>query len=290
MKKLICFLAIFLSSVSLCFGMDWKALHEKADKISFEDAFKAVLKTPGSIDDTYVLGLVYLNLHKDKQAGVTFEKILKIDPNCFEAKWGLAEVLRRQHDAPASRKLLEEVIKADIDFSPAYITMAYLEYMDMHFKQAINFSETVLEQGRDNVDLSNYVRAIVMIAGSKGMIAHYGGPISKLINGTQVLPTLRKAEELQPDSAAVLFGIGAFYMLAPTIAGGDLDQALEYLNKAIKIDPGLADPYVRLAQAYKFKKDNDKYEFYLNKALEIDPKNELALDIKEKKCKFVCNR
>ena len=37
--------------------------------------------------------------------------------------------------------------------------------------------------------------------------ASNGGPLSKLLNGTQVLPNLKKAEKLQPDSAAVLFGL-----------------------------------------------------------------------------------
>jgi len=270
--------------------MDWKVLHEKADIASFDDAKKAAMDVSATVEDIYVLGLVCLNLHKDKEAGEAFERILDVDPNSVPAKWGVAEVLRRQHEREKSRKLLEEIIMADIDFSPAYISMAYLEYLDMNFKRAISFAETVLEQGRQNVDLSNFTRAYVMIAGSKGMIAHYAGPFSKLFTGTQVLPTLKKAEILQPNSPMVLFGIGAFYMLAPTIAGGNLDKAIEYLQRAIKADPELADPYVRLGQAYKFKGDNAKYDFYLNKALEIDPKNELALDIKEQKCKFVCKR
>ena len=120
------------------------------------------------------------------------------------------------------------------------------------------------------------------------MIAHYGGPLSKVINGTGVLPALRKAEALQPDNAGVLFGIGSYYLLAPGFAGGDRNAALDHLEKAVKADPLMADTYVRLAQAYKLKGNSEKYNVCLQKALEIDPQNELALDIKNKTCKFIC--
>lgn len=289
-KKLTFCLILILLLVNTSYGLDWIRLHEKASTLTLGEARGEVFKSPNSIDDIYVLGLVYLNLHKDKEAGNTFKRILSLNPKSIPAQWGVAEVLRRQHDLVNSRKMLEEIIKADPDFSPAYISIAYLEYLAMRFDKAILFGQAVLDQGSDNVDLNNFTRAYVVIAGSKGMIAHYGGPISKLINGTQVLPTLKKAEILQPDSPAVLFGIGAFYMLAPTLAGGNLDKSKEYLNKAIQVDPNFPDIYVRLAQVYKFKGDKEKYEYYLKKALELDPQNELALDIKGQICKFVCNR
>ncbi len=120
------------------------------------------------------------------------------------------------------------------------------------------------------------------------MIAHYGGPLSKIINGTAVLPSLKAAEKLQPESAGVKFGLGSFYLLAPTLAGGDLERAEAYLKKAIEIDPLFVDAYVRLGQLYKIKGDSVRYNEYLNKALKIDSQNELALDIKNGKCKFIC--
>ena len=121
------------------------------------------------------------------------------------------------------------------------------------------------------MDLSNYTRAYLIIGGSYGMLAKYGGPLSKVFNGTQVLPNLKKAQALQPDSAAVLFGLGSFYFLAPAIAGGNINKALGYLMRAVVVDPLLADAYVRLAQVYRMKGDNANFEKYLNRALQIDP-------------------
>ena len=86
----------------------------------------------------------------------------------------------------------------------------------------------------------------------------------------------------------VLFGLGSFYLLAPALAGGNIDKAQEYLEIAVKNDSLFADAYVRLAQVYKIKGNDEKYRLYLDKASQIDPENELIADIKNKRCKFIC--
>ncbi len=47
------------------------------------------------------------------------------------------------------------------------------------------------------------------------MLASNGGPIAKVINGSQVLSNLKRAEALQLDSSEVLFALRIFYFLAP---------------------------------------------------------------------------
>ena len=289
LKRLVLFLVFYLFfGISLSYGLDWKGLHEKADNITLSDVLANVRARPNSIDDWYLLGLVYLNLHEDKEAGEAFNKVLILDPKAAEAKWGVAEVLRRQHQPQKSEELLNEVLKIIPDFPAAYISLAYIRYTQMNFNAAVRLASKVLSQREKDVDRSNRVRAHLLYGGTKGMIAHYGGPLSKIINGTAVLPSLKAAEKLQPEAAGVKFGLGSFYLLAPTLAGGDLERAEAYLKKAIEIDPLFADAYVRLGQLYKIKGDSVRYNEYLNKALKIDSQNELALDIKNGKCKFIC--
>lgn len=287
-KIILCFAICFLLGINLCYGLDWKKLHEEADRKNLPDVLSAVQAKPNSVDDLYVLGLVYLNLHKDKEAEDAFNRVLALDSKIIEAKWGLAEVLRRQHNPDKSENILKDVMKSAPEFSPAYITLAYIRYIQMNFNEAVRLANKVLEQGRKRVDLSNYVRAYLLRGGVKGMIAHYGGALSKVINGTAVLPNLKSAEKLQPESAGVKFGLGSFYLLAPSLAGGDLEEAQIYLKKAIEVDPLFTDAYVRLAQLYKIKGDSQKYNEYIKKALEIDPKNELALDVSSGRCRFIC--
>lgn len=289
LKRSILFFVIFsFLGINLSYGLDWKKLHEKADNMALSDALSGVRARPDSTDDWYLLGLVYLNLHKDKEAGEVFNKVLTLDHKVTEAKWGVAEVLRRQHQLQKSEKLLSEVLKLIPDFPAPYISLAYIRYIQLNFNAAVKLAIKVLNQREKDVDLSNHVRAHLLYGGTKGMIAHYGGPLSKIINGTAVLPSLKAAEKLQPEAAEVKFGLGSFYLLAPNLAGGDLERAEVYLKKAIEIDPLLADAYVRFGQLYKVKGDNVRYNEYLNKALAIDPQNELALDIKNGTCKFIC--
>jgi len=269
-------------------ALDWKPLHERADLIGLAEAEAEVAKAPDSPDKLYLLGLVYINLRQDDKAEQVFEKMLKLDDKSVEASWGKAEVLRRRHELGKSALILEDLIKKRPDYPPSYISLAFLRFVQLDFNQSARLVSEVIRMGRKKVDLTNYVLAIALYGGSKGMIANRGGPLSKLINGTAVLSNLKKAQKLQPDSLAALFGLGGYYLLAPSLAGGDVNLAIEYLEKAVKVDPRFADVYVRLAQAYKVKKDNRKYQFYLKTAMEIDPGNEFALDVKSGKCSFIC--
>lgn len=281
---------MLISSCSLnsLFALDWVSLHEKADQQNLDSAGESLRAEPLSIDRLYILGLVFLNLHKDAKAKEVFSRILMRNPDIIEAKWGLAEALRRQHKIDQAENLLNEVIIKAPDFSPAYISLAYVKYIRMNFQESARLALKVIQQGRKNVDLSNYVRAYAMYAGAKGMIAHYGGPLSKAVNGLAVKPNLQKAQKLQPDSPAVLFGLGSYYFLAPVIAGGDKSKAEVLLKKTIEVDPLFADAYVRLAQLYRVKGDEEKYSFYMNKVIEIDAKNVLFLDHMSGECKFIC--
>ena len=288
MRSLFLLFALFFFSIHNLFALDWIKLHNLAnDKNFLELEQKIDLKT-SSLDEIYLLGLVYLNAHKDDEAEKIFISILEKYPDTIEAKWGIAEVLRRKHKPKKAEKILENIIKENPDFVPAYITLAYIRYFQLNFNEAARLAYEVIRKGKNNSDLENLVRAYSMYAGAKGMLAHYGGPLSKAVNGLAVKLNLDKAEKLNPKSVAVLFGLGSYYLLAPEIAGGDIEKAEYYLKKAIEIDPFFTDVYVRLAQLYELKDDNDKYVLYINKAFQLDPENELFLDYKSKKCDFIC--
>ena len=290
MKKIsLIFLSIlFLTPIKPCYGLEWKRIHEEADKKGLADAWYKMEKGFTSAEEAYLTALILLNQRKDPEAQKIFQDMLKKDPNSKEAKWGLAETLRRQNKLQESARILEAIIQSAPAFSPAYISLAYIKYTKLDFKSTVDLARKVIGQGREAVDLSNYTRGYLLVGGGKGMLASTGGIFAKIGEGTQVLPNLKKAEELQPESPAVLFGLGSFYFLAPGIAGGNIDKAKEYLEKAVGLDPFFADAYVRLAQVYRTKGDSQKFEEYLKKALEIDPQNALARDARNKACKFIC--
>jgi tetratricopeptide (TPR) repeat protein len=280
------FLLLCLSGVSD--AMDWKQLHEYTDSVTRQEALDAVQKNPESLESLYVLGLVYLNEYKVEEAESTFRRMLEIDLSSIEAQWGVAECLRRRRVCGQCIRLLDEIMASHPEFAPAYISAAYIKYISMDFESSADLSYAVIKLGPDRVDLTNYVRAYGLYAGAKGMIAHYGGPLSKVINGRAVLPALRKAQKLDPDAPSVLFGLGSYYMLIPAVFGRDLEKAEEYLLQAIAKDPLFADVYARLAQLYRAQGDYEKYKQFIKKALQLDPRNEIALDIENRTCRFVC--
>jgi tetratricopeptide (TPR) repeat protein len=288
MKKFFLLWVMVFICVNHCFALGWKDLHERADKTALQDALVSVKNNPGSVEDLYLLGLIYLHDHRDQEAKEVFNNILAIMPQETAAKWGLSETLRREHRFDESENMLEEITILSPGLAPAFISRAYIRYSKADFEGALKYAQRAISLGSGKLDTSNLVRAYLMLAGAKGMIAHYGGIFSKLIYGATVFSTIKKAESIQPDSPEVLFGLGSFYLLAPKIAGGNIDKAIDYLERAVRADPFFADSYARLAQAYKIKGDKDKYDTYLSKALEIDPQDELAIDIKNGSCRFIC--
>lgn len=288
MKRSLITFAIIFSVFQVVYAADWKSLHEKADTLSLLQAQGAVTRSPDSFPERYMLGLVYLNMYNSDASYNTFLRLYTGFPGNFMAKWGLAESLRRKHALNRSQELLEEIIKDEPGFSPAYLSLGYVKYLKGDFESAVRLALKVIKQDPGAVDLSNRVRAYCLYAGGKGLIAHYGGMLSKAINGTAVKHNLDKAEKLQPNSTQVLFGLGSYYLLAPVIAGGNKHKAEIYLKKAVVLEPRFADVYVRLAQLYKIRKDSAKYKHYLKVALDLDPGNELALDTQSNTCKFIC--
>lgn len=288
------FIMIFFVIIFSCgfatpvFAFDWVALHNQADAMTAEQARAKVQETPASKENLYVLGLVYLNIYEIQKAQETFQEILSINPQKIEARWGYAEVLRRKHRLEEAIAILQELIKERPDYSPAFITLAYIKYIQRDFNESVRLTGIVINHRRQNVDDANFLRAHGLYGAAKGMIAHYGGPISKAVNGAAVLRHLNIIQRLAPDSPVVNFGLGSYYMLIPPMFGQDFDKAQEYLEKAIEADPLFPDAYVRLAQIHKKNGDDVKYQENMQKALALDPKNTLALDVQSGECFFIC--
>ncbi len=283
---ILCFLTF---SSAFASSLDWISLHNLADQASEKSLSGDDVFDLDKLSLLYVSGLIALNNYQTDEALNYFSDLLRMQPDSIEGLWGKAECLRRKHDYAKAIPILENVIKSDPCFAPAQLSLAYIWYIQMDFNKSIRLSGKVINLAkRGQADDKNYLRSHGLYAAAKGMIAHYGGPISKAINGAGVLKHLSIIEKMSPDDPVVKFGLGSYYMLIPVVFGQDLLRAKEFLEKAIAGDPFFPDPYVRLAQIYLKNGDRDSYDQYIEKALVLDPKNELALDIKMRRCKFIC--
>lgn len=221
--------------------------------------------------------LGYLKAREDALALREIDKALARDKDNPVALWAKAELLRRNYKFKESEEILKKVLEKYPDQASSLISLAYIRYHDNQFGQALKILRRVLTRP----NLSNDDKALAyMLAGSvNAKRSLRGGLFGKFIYGTRIKGYFEKAKALAPDLAEVRLGLGTFYLLAPAVAGGNVDKAISELEAAIKIAPDFATAKARLAQAYQKKGDVTKCNFYLTQAKELDPDNEAVKEI-----------
>ena len=99
------------------------------------------------------------------------------------------------------------------------------------------------------------------------------GQVKGVLNSLGLAPTIRKEFEktlkIDPNHTGALDGLGVYYYAIPSYVGGSLSKSLNYLNKAIEIDPHYSVAYIDLAKVYIKKKKYDKARYYLYKVINM---------------------
>jgi len=229
-----------------------------------------------SIDDTVEL----LRQRNDEEALVKFNKILAVDPDNIDALWAKAETLRRKHKYQDSEALLNKVLSKNPQHLPSLNSLAYIKYKEDDTAAALGLVNKILAS--KDCDRQNRALAYMMLGTINSKISSLSGIILKLSYATKIKGNLLKARDLAPELPEVRLALGTFYLLAPRIIGGNINRALEELNAAIDLAPNFATANARLAQAYKAKKNTEKYNFYLARAKILDPRNEIVAELEEK--------
>jgi len=224
-------------------------------------------------------GLDFLRSRKDDDALELFEKILSSQPNNPDALWGKAEVSRRNREYKKAEYILDKILKENPGHISSLNTMAYIKYKEEKYKEAESLLNQVLEF--DGLDRQNQALAYIMLGTINSGRSAKGGFFSKIRYGTNIKYYFLKAEELAPELPETHLSLGTFYLLAPRIAGGDLDKAIRELLTVVEMAPDFATANARLAQAYQKKGLVDKYEFYIMRAMALDPDNEVLKEISD---------
>lgn len=225
--------------------------------------------------------LELLRIRQDQEALELFLIVKAKDPNNISALWGEAEVLRRNRSFAESEKVLNKILALEPDHIPSIISLSYIRYRFEQLKEAKNLLDKALGIGcKSNSDLA----LIYMMLGSiNSKLSKKGWLFTKIKYGTKIKGHFLKAKDLAPKLPEVHLGLGTFYLLAPSIIGGNTDQAIEELETALEIAPGFATANARLAQAYLKKGETDKYKHYIEKARLLDPTNEVLEEIDNEK-------
>ncbi|MBU1727016.1 MAG: tetratricopeptide repeat protein [Candidatus Omnitrophica bacterium] len=231
------------------------------------------VKPPVSLKDAMVL----LRNRKDAQALAIFEEVLVREPSNTEALWAKAEILRRRSKYNESETILNQVLKSDPEYLPAMISMSYIEYKTGSANEALRLINKVLENPKKNRE--DEALALIMLGTINKKRSSEGWLFDKIRFGTKIKGYLIQANKIAPELPEAHFALGSFYLLAPSVIGGDLNKAIDELKLAVEIAPDFASANARLAQAYKKSGDLADYEFFLKKARELEPDNEVLKEM-----------
>ena len=157
------------------------------------------------------------------------------------------------------------------------MTLAYISYTEDALAQAGELISRALRSpqlSRQDKGLAYMLKGAINSRRSQG-----GWLFGKLIYGPQIKGYFLKARELAPQLPEVHLGLGTFYLLAPKIAGGNLQLAIEELRLALDLAPDFATASARLTQAYKEAGDLQQYDYYIKKTRELDPENEVLQEL-----------
>jgi tetratricopeptide (TPR) repeat protein len=132
-------------------------------------------------------------------------------------------------------------------------------------EKAVSLNPNSSEAHRLNGELTGELVGVVFMGGMR--------------HGKHAGDELDKALQLDPKNAEAYVGRAIGYFFAPSTFGGSKDKAVEYLQKAIAINPTLGRAHIWLAQVYQSQGKHDEAQREINEALRIDPERRFAKDV-----------
>jgi len=165
--------------------------------------------------------------------------------------------------AMASKQAINESLKND-DLKAAEVAFALLSEQDKqslegqvlkgrlmlandHTEEGFDFFEDLSEQQPTNIDVFYYWGLSAVEMAQKASI------FSKLGYAESYLDSMGKVIELNPEHLDALEHLIGFHLIAPSIAGGDSDKAIEYAKRVKVLDA--ESGYTNLARIYQKTKE-----------------------------------
>ena len=273
---LILSIAVFCLGCPAVFASDWIVLADRAVSLSADDVLALEGKTDKTLSDLYQLTIHYYRHYNHDALVALFDETKDRFPADSEARVLEAIILMRNHRPAESCAVLDRVLARQPDFHPARIVLAHLLYLQKDFQGAYAVARRLLV-AKEALSNYHYLVSLLIAAGARGILAKKH-PLSAIGAYFEVTGYFHRARTILPESPEYLYGQGSYYLLTPRVAGGDLNRAIDLLERSRRLTPCNATVYVRLAQAYRARGDEAACEKYLAAAARIDPEDELLLD------------
>ncbi len=188
---------------------------------------------------------------RNKDALFVLDNILTAEPNNLDAIWGRAEIFRRAEQNKLAELMFKEILNARPGYAPALISLAFIRYKEGNLTEALNLANQIFIVSANN--RRSQALAYIILGLINEAAPSNGGILSRINRGIAIKNNFLKARELAPELPETHFCLGTYYLNAPMLEGGNLNQAIKELDCTVKISPEFTEANARLAQAYKKK-------------------------------------
>jgi cellulose synthase operon protein C len=221
----------------------------------FQDAYKKVRK--GYWPAHIAAGAFLLSKHKAGGAGQEFSLALKAQKNLPEAWAGLAAVDLNRWKFEDCLGKADKALAINPNLADAHLAKAACYMQWRKFDKVPPIVEKVLAVN------PNHPEALALMAAA----------YIRMGEDAKAEPFAKRFEKVNPHGSLLAVTIGNWL-----VAGRQFDQARGYLDRAVELQPKLAEPYASLGQLYMQTGEEAQAIKVLDKAHEIDDFREDVLN------------
>ena len=144
------------------------------------------------------------------------------------------EVFLQKGKFKEARAMFEEILKKDGNNAEAHhdLGMLYLNRRNPEndVEKAVDESEKALELEPNNAEIQYGYGAAI------GMKAQSAGIIKQAFLAPKIKKAFLRAVELNPNHIQARLGLAQYFMMAPSIMGGDEDEGWKQVDEVVKLD------------------------------------------------------
>ncbi len=177
-------------------------------------------------------------------------KVVEMDPNCFEANEILAQVYESEANYLISCQFLEKAISNRKATIKTFYRLGTFQLILKDFQAAKN----------------TFLKALEKFGESFEILHDLGAASASLGDNEQALSYFKKALLIKKDTPELFFNIGKIYDEA-----GSYHEAMAFYEKAIEIDPKFSIAYHNKAALLRDSHQYDKALLYFDEAIKVNP-------------------
>jgi tetratricopeptide (TPR) repeat protein len=226
------------------------------------------------------IGVAFLQMGQPDSAGLYFIREDSLFDGSAEALNNLAYLSRRKHEYAVAADYARRALRNKPYLEEARLNLAYAlreaGFPDSAYQYLRDYEQsgrlTIREQFLFGVlasDLRRYDESAEILRDVLKKLARRSQPLYAEASGA---PSLRLDLNPQVRTAKVFYNLG--YVLG---ASGQLDSAIEYLNRTVVSDPNMVEAWINLGSAYFAKREVAAAKDALLRAARINSQNDALM-------------